>query len=178
MFETLIPGLDELPIERLEAELCQLAAHVDAGMCRWLVLLGEFDARAGHEAWECRSAAHWVSWRCGIAPVTAYEHLRVARALRGLPVMTAAFAAGRLSYAKVRALTRLATPDSEAELVDLALIATDSQLDRMIRASRKAVAPDDSEDPYSPQWAFDWYHDDDGCLVGQFRLPATEGAIV
>ena len=55
----LMVGIDvrELPLERVEAELCELAAHMDAGLCRWLVLLGEYDARGGHETWECRSAA-------------------------------------------------------------------------------------------------------------------------
>src|SRR5947209_19064386 len=110
----LMVGIDvrELPLERVEAELCELAAHMDAGLCRWLVLLGEYDARGGHETWECRSAAQWASWRCGVAPTTAWEHVRVARALRDLPAMTEAFAGGQLSYSKVRGLTRISTAES------------------------------------------------------------------
>ena len=57
-------------------------------------------------------------WQCGMSPTTAREHVRVARALRGLPLIKAAFDAGRLSYAKVRALTRIAAPDCEAPLLE------------------------------------------------------------
>src|SRR5437762_6295006 len=112
--------LDRLPTERVVAELCELAAHIDAAMCRWLTLLGEYDQRAGYESWECASAAQWVAWRCGVAPATAWERLRVARRLRELPVIVEAFGRGALSYSKGRALTRVATPESERELVDLA----------------------------------------------------------
>src|SRR5437588_6245008 len=93
--------LKELPTERLEAELCEFAAHLDAGLARWLNLLAEYDRRAGFEAWERRSAAQWLSWKCGISPVTAWEYLRVARKLRQLPAMSAAFAEGTLSYSEV-----------------------------------------------------------------------------
>ena len=54
------------------------------------------------------SCAQWLSWKCQLSSGTAREHVRVARALRDLPVIRARFAAGRLSYAKVRALTRIA----------------------------------------------------------------------
>jgi hypothetical protein len=48
-----------------------------------------------------------------MSPGTAREHVRVARTLRDLPVIRGEFAAGRLSYAKVRALTRIATPATD-----------------------------------------------------------------
>jgi hypothetical protein len=62
----------------------------------------------------------------------------MARALRGLPVTAEAFAAGRLSYSKVRAITRVADPDTEVELVELAAHATASQVERVVRAWRRA----------------------------------------
>ena len=117
------PGDDEsavVPLERLEAQLCELAGHLAAATCRFLVLLGDFDARRGWADWEMSSCAAWLSWKCQMSSGTAREHVRVARALRDLPVIRGEFAAGRLSYAKVRALTRIATPENEQGLAEIA----------------------------------------------------------
>ena len=170
-------------MERVEAELCELAAHMDAGLCRWLVLLAEYEARGGHETWECRSVAQWASWRCGVARATAWEHMRVARALRELPVMTEAFSTGELSYSKVRALTRIATAESEGELCDLAKAATASQLEVIVRASRRVVKQIDDEQAAkrgeAPEQDVYLRHrwDEDGCLVGEFRMFPEDGAL-
>ena len=99
-----------MPLERLEAQICELAGHLAAATCRFLVLLADFDARRGWASWEMGSCAQWLSWKCQMSSGTAREHVRVARALRDLPVIRARFAAGPLSYAKVRALTRIADP--------------------------------------------------------------------
>ena len=93
-----------------------------AATAAWLRLVAEFDERGGWHGVGIKSCAHWLAWQCGMSPVTAREHVRVARALRGLPRIAAAFDAGRLSYAKVRALTRIAAPDCEAALLEFALV--------------------------------------------------------
>src|SRR5919199_2132453 len=108
------------PLEALEREITELASHINAAMCRWLELVAEYDEREGWAHWGCRSCADWVSWRCSIAPGAAREHVRVARRLRDLPLVRAEFAAGRLSYSKVRALTRVEEVEREEELVSLA----------------------------------------------------------
>src|SRR6266446_1906504 len=69
----------EVPLERLEAQICEGAAHLAAGVGRWLVLVGEFDRRKGYERWECRSTAFWLNWHCGISVRTAQEQVRVGR---------------------------------------------------------------------------------------------------
>src|SRR5436305_14879676 len=69
-------------------------------------LFRDFDARGG---WNIgfRTCADWLSWRVGLAPGAARERVRVARALGTLPLLAQALARGELSYAKVRALTRV-----------------------------------------------------------------------
>src|SRR6516164_3821599 len=114
------PGPASVPLERLEAEICELAGQLAAATCRFLVLLGDFDTRRGWASWEMTSCAAWLSWKCQMSSHTAREHVRVARALRDLPVIREEFGAGRLSYAKVRALTRIATPATEAGLAEIA----------------------------------------------------------
>ena len=111
MFAAVSPSADvaaspaepaRVPLERVEAQICELAGHLAAATCRFLVLLADFDARRGWASWEMNSCAQWLSWKCQMSSGTAREHVRVARALRELPVIRARFAAGRLSYAKVQ----------------------------------------------------------------------------
>ena len=134
-----------VPLERLEAQICELAGHLAAATCRFLVLLGDFDARRGWASWDTHSCAQWLSWKCQMTAGTAREHVRVARALRDLPVIRGEFGAGRLSYAKVRALTRIATPETEAGLAEIAGPMTRNQLERFARAHRQVSSADDAE---------------------------------
>ena len=123
----------------LEDEIAVLAAQVDVGMYRLLTCIRRFDESEewGHQG--ARTCADWLAWRIGLAPGAAREKVRVARALGRLPAIDAAMASGRLSYAKVRALTRVATPTNEAQLVEIALAATGAQLERMCRRFRRLI---------------------------------------
>jgi hypothetical protein len=120
--------------ERLEAEVCTLAGQIAAATCRFVLLVAELDRRETWREWGLRSTAQWLSWKCALGITAAREHVRVGRALQELPRITAAFAQGRLSYSKVRALTRVADPAREGELVDFALTATAAQLEQTIRS--------------------------------------------
>ena len=93
-----------------------VGAHLDAATAPLLDLIREFDARGG---WNTgfRSCAAWLSWRVGLDLGAARERVRVARALGTLPLLAQALAHGELSYAKVRALTRVATPVTEKQLL-------------------------------------------------------------
>jgi len=166
------------PLERLEEEITTLAGHLNAATCRWLLLIGEYDRREGWAPWGCRSCAQWLSWRCAIGLGTAREQVRVARALDDLPLIRAAFAAGRLSYSQARALTRVATPELEDGLLELARHATGGQLERLVRGYRSAAEQlEAAEGAHAGRYVL-YHHDDDGSLVIQARLPAAEGELV
>ena len=165
-----------VPLERLEAQICELAGHLAAATCRFLVLLGDFDARRGWADWEMNSCAAWLSWKCQMSSGAAREHVRVARALRVLPVIRGKFGAGRLSYAKVRALTRVATPATEAGLAELAGPMTGNQLERFARAHRRVSSADDADARIRRRLA--WRLEEDGSLSGTFRLPPLAGAVL
>src|SRR5882757_5620985 len=130
---------DTLQTSELETELVALAGRVAAAQCRFLLLLAEFDAREGWGGPGIRSCVHWLSWRVGLSQRAGREQVRVARALVGLPLIAEEFGVGRLSYAKVRAVTRIATPDTERALVDVALTGTASHVERVVRAARRAA---------------------------------------
>jgi hypothetical protein len=165
-----------VPLERLEAQICELAGHLAAATCRFLVLLGDFDARRGWASWEMHSCAQWLSWKCQMTAGTAREHVRVARALRDLPVIRGEFGAGRLSYSKVRALTRIAAPETEAGLAEIAGPMTGSQLERFARAHRQVSSADDAAARVRRRLA--WRFEEDGSLAGTFRLPPLAGAVL
>jgi len=100
----------------------------------------------------------------------------VARALPGLPVIRGEFAAGKLSYAKVRALTRIATPATEAGLAGLAGPMTANQLERFARAHRQVTQAGDAQARVRRRLT--WRFEEDGSLSGTFRLPPLAGAVL
>jgi hypothetical protein len=168
---------DVIAIDRLGREITELAAHIHAATCRWLGLVAEFDRRRGWAQWGCKGCAQFLSWRCAIAPGAAREHVRVARRLQELPLIRAAFAEGRLSYSKVRALTRVGNVEHEDGLLSLARHSTAAQLERMVRAYRGVVVAERAA-AGRPQRYVCWEHAEDGSLVLRARLPAEEGAVV
>ena len=118
MAVTAVPSsspLQNLSTRELETELLTLAGHVAAAQCRVLQRLAEYDDRSARAGPGLRSCAHWLSWRIGMSLRTASEHVRVAHALAQLPAVTAAFAAGKISYSKVRAITRLINPKTRKQ---------------------------------------------------------------
>jgi uncharacterized protein DUF222/HNH endonuclease len=164
--------LSGLTVAELEDELATLSSHIYAGTCRWLELVAELDRRGGFAGCTC---AEWLAWRCGLSPRTAREHVRVALRLAELPLIRVAFACGKLSYAKVRALTRIAEPEAEEELLELALHLTAAQLERAIRAYRRVTT---GEAVRVQDAAYvDWYWDEDGSLVLRGRLAPEDGAV-
>ena len=172
-------GAKDWPLERLEREISELAAHIHAATCRWLGLVAEFDRRDGWAEWGCKSCAHWLSWRCALAPPAAREQVRVARRLLELPLIRAAFGRGELSYSQVRALSRVATPELEPDLLELARYATAAQLERTLRAYRGVLERElSADDRAHGERYLVCEHDDDGSLLLRARLPAEEGALV
>ncbi len=119
-------------VDGLGDEIAELSAHLEAATAHLLDLIREFDARAG---WNTgfRSCAAWLAWRVGLDLGAARERVRVAHALGTLPLLARALARGELSYAKVRALTRVATPETEERLLALGRAGTAAHVERIVR---------------------------------------------
>ncbi len=148
MFSVAIAVDEESPIER---ELLELVAHIDAATHRLLTLIREYDESGEWRTWGVASCAHWLAWKCGMTTATARERLRVARALGGLPKIDEALSKGLLSYSKVRAMTRVATPENEEKLLYTAKAATAAQLERTCRSLRKGQKGPSAE-PGAERW--------------------------
>ncbi|OAA21751.1 HNH endonuclease [Frankia sp. EI5c] len=167
---------DAVPLDDLETAICQWAGRLAAATCSWLLLLAAFDRRGGWSGIGVRSCAHWLSWRCGLRPRTARDHLATAHALTRLPAVRAAFAAGTISYSKVRAVIRVARPDTEELWLNHALHCTAGQLESLARAYRQRTASPDDHARARARRRVTWSTDDDGMLRLTAVLTPDEGS--
>jgi hypothetical protein len=167
-------------IDDLDVAIRRLANGINAQSYRFLVLVREFDDRFGWVKWSCRSCAEWLAWRCDLSVSAAREQLRTAHALRGLPAISAAFADGRLSYSKVRALTRAAHLHDEDLLLAYALEATAAQVEERCRQIRN-VAPesaDEAQRSWKRRSLSIWRNATNGTLRITVELPIEEGEVI
>ncbi len=123
-------------LRQLEARIVEAASRIDSLTNQLLIDLRQFDEQKGWRASGSISCVHWLTTRLGWDRVTASERMRVARRLATLPRTDAAYLAGELSYSKVRALVRVATPESEETFLVHARACTAAELERICRRSR------------------------------------------
>ena len=177
--------------DALVAAITRLAGHINAAQHRFLKLLAALIER---EAWSdggaIKSPAHWLNYFCGIDLGAAREKVRVAKCLAQLPQIDEAFASGAISYSKVRAMTRSATPQNEAFLLNIARHGTAHHVEMLVRKHQRVerlMQADDNlqgnsnGDVAAAQFAgreLHWHYDDDGMLVIRGRLTPEDGALL
>ncbi len=163
---------------RLESEIAELSARIDAAVYELLVRIRRFDELEGWSG--ATSYAQWLSWRANLAPGTAREYVRVAHALAKLPKTSDALRRGQVSYSKVRAITRVATPATEDRLLHLAHQGTAAHLEQIVRAwrlcDRQHEGREDRERRRNHRLSI--YPDADGMFVVRGRLTPEVGAVV
>jgi len=166
-------------LERLGDEIAELAAHLDAATARLLDLIREFDARGGWNS-GFSSCAAWLTWRTGLQPGAAREHVRVARALGGLPRLAEALARGEISYSKIREITRVATPATEERLLAVGHAGTAAQVERLVRGWRRMDGKAEAEAAVRQHTsrALHVYPDEDGTVRIRGRLAPEVGALL
>jgi 5-methylcytosine-specific restriction endonuclease McrA len=173
------PPASIIELAGLGDQIAELSAHLNAATARLLDLIREFDARAG---WNngFRSCAEWLAWRTSLDLGAARQKVRVARALGGLPKLAEAFARGELSYAKVRALTRVATPETEQRLLAVGRAGTAEHVERIVRAwrwmDRKAEREDTARQHKTR--SLHVYRDEDGTVKVRGCLAPEVGALL
>ena len=164
--------------DALGDQIGRLAGSLAIGTHRLITAIGHFDAVEGWAKQGALTCGQWLSWKIGMGKGEAREKVRVARALRELPKLDAAFGCGEVSYSKVRAVTRVATADNEALLVDIAKFTTGQQLERVCRKFRSVVRETKTETVAEAEEARYVRHHwtGDGMLSVSIQLPADEGA--
>lgn len=131
-----VADMRDTSIDDLDRAIVSLAARLNADTHDLLVLIRRFDERGGWLRWGFESCAEWLHWRCDLSLSAAREKVRVAHALKTLPLIAPAFARGELSYSKVRALTRVANPKNEDDLLTFALRTTAARVEERCRELR------------------------------------------
>jgi hypothetical protein len=175
MDETIVVTREQL--DAIGQGIADLSLRIDVAKHELLTRLREFDE---HEGWGNSgflSLAAWLAWRIDIGPVAAREYVRVARALGELQLVDAAFAAGKLSYSKVRAITRVATPETQQDFLDVSTNATASQIERLSAAYRRTRS--DPKEPPLDQRRFVRRSDTASGMVRiEMQLPPEQAAMV
>ena len=165
--------LSDRSLDQLEDEMISLSQRINASEYEFLVLVREFDIRQGWAAYHFNNCAEWLNMKCGIAPGTAREKVRVATALFDLPKMSSAFAKGTLSYSKARALTRVADHHNEAELLDYAITATASRVEEYsfsLRNAQRKVSTDDVNRIHRSRYLSCYHHSDGSATISRQSL--------
>jgi len=167
--------------EILGQQITLLAGQINAANHCLLKLIAEFDRR---KAWSgggtVRSCAHWLNWKCGIALGAAREKVRVVHCLETLPLIDASFAAGEISYSKVRAMTRVATAQNEDFLLRIAQNGTASHVEKVVGKYKSVQTTDEDakEREQDNERKLVYYQDRDGMWVIHAKLPPEAGALV
>src|ERR687888_2003816 len=167
-------------VDELDRRVRELAAHIHAATCELAGLVTELQRTADWSDSVVRSFPHWLAIGCGFSLRSGRDLVRVGEALESLPEVRASFARGELSQDKVRLLVEVATPEDEHLWADLARQLSPSQLARVCRNYRLALAAEDparSEHQMARRglWA---RYGDDGMLNLLARLTPEVGAQV
>ena len=171
---------EEAELEALESRITELWGHINAATAQFLALLAEFDRREGWAQHGVASCAHWLNWQCGISAGAAREKVRVARALTSLPKIAQAFGEGRLSYSKVRAVTRVATAETEDSLLHIALHGTAAHVERTVKGFRRVlrVLERDEAEAIHERRYLDCRRECDGSVRIEARLAPEVGELL
>ena len=175
------PHPTTLTPSQLESEITTLYGHINAATYRLLTLIHQFIEQDAWAVEGVKSCAHWLNWKCGIALGAAREKVRVAQALPNLPAISEAFRRGELSYSKVRAMTRVATPENEGYLLSIARHGTASHVESLVREfrrSQKWEAEHAEAITRHQRRHITHYTDEHGMLVLRAVLPPEQGAVV
>jgi len=167
-------------LSRLGNEITELVAHLEAGEFQFLSLIRIFDEEGGWHGPGIHSFAHWLNWKCGISIGVAREKVRVAKALPDLPHISEAFSQGKVSYSKVRAMTRVATRQNEDALLGVALHGTAMHVETQVRLYRqvKRIEALADENCRHAKRELSWYVEDSGFWVFKGRFTPEQGALI
>ena len=184
--------------DQLADQITTLAGQINAANYRFLTLIAEFEQRKAWSGYGLKSCAHWLNWKCGIDMGAAREKVRAALALTHLPKTKTAFQKGELSFSKVRALTKIATPKNESFLLNIAEYGTAQHMEKLVKSYRTVdnnltaeeehsnitKAQQESkldiakEDKQKENRSVICYQDNDGMWIIHAKLPAEEGSLV
>ena len=171
--------LDFIPDDpaELRRAVTRMAAHINLADWRFVKLIAAMDRTRGWREGGYCNLGNWLDHRCGLGPCASRERIRIGRALERLPRIDAAFRDGAISYSKVRAITRVATPHTEAMLLAIAEGSSAAQLESLVRTYERVGGSVRGRDSSEQRRGLSWYYED-GMLIMTAAVPAERGALV
>jgi Domain of unknown function (DUF222)/HNH endonuclease len=169
-----------IQVDRADRRIGERASHINAAYAGLMADLAEMDRLRGWADQGAKTLDEWVSWRIGVTPAEARNHVRVARKLVELPNIFGAFRRGELSYWQVRAIAPVATPEVEGQLLDIARHSTAGHLQRIATAFKGCLdraALELANDRHTYR-SLRVHFDDDGFLQVHGRLDPEQGAVL
>ena len=165
--------LDREISERIDS----VHARISAGHLELLRDIAELDRRESWRSDGCRDMAQWVSGRLGISNWAARRWVHAGHALENLPLISQALERGSLCLDKVLELTRFATADTEAKLIDWARrVSVAAVRRRADRAARPSL--DEAQDVERARFVRWWWFDDGRRLGLEGEFPAAQGTAI
>ena len=134
----LVPGLGAQEIDR---ELRLADRETDVGNRRLAFYLADMDARGISQLLGFPTATAYAVKRLEMGRRHAQELIAAGRALEELPKTDEAFCDGRLNWSRVRLLTKIAVPETEAAWVERAVALSWAQFKREVLTSEKGRPP-------------------------------------
>lgn len=166
--------------EELGKRITEYSAWLNAGEYRLLEMIREFDQEGLWQLEGICSCAHWLNWKCGVGMIAAREKVRVANALGGLPKTSERYRRGEISYSKVRAITRIATPENEEYLLMIARHGTAAHVERLVSKYRRCKRLQDRKASLRQHALreLSCFYDEHGFFNLRGKLPAETGALL
>ncbi len=167
-----------IPVDEssIRQRLKLLSQEITSQHADLLELLVRFDDLEGWKISGARHCAAWMNLEIGVGIQSGWEYLRVGRKLRTLPTLRALFRAGKLSWSKVRLISRVADTDNERTLCHAALDAAVSDVKRLCNGYRwqEDGNPDAENERALQQWnsrSLTWDETSNGSTRIQLTLP-------
>ena len=171
--------LDFIPDDpaELRRAVTHMAACINLADWRFIKLIAAMERTRGWEEGGYCNLGNWLDHRCGLGPCAARERIRIGRALARLPRINAAFRDGVISYSKVRAITRVATPETDAMLLAIAEGSSAARLESLVRTYERVGGSGSERASSEARRGLSWYYED-GMLIVTAAVPAERGALV
>ncbi len=171
--------LDFIPDDpaELRRAVTRMAGHINLADWRFIKLIAAMERTRGWREGGYCNLGNWLDHRCGLGPCAARERIRIGRALAKLPRIDEAFRDGVISYSKVRAITRVATPETDALLLAIAEGSSAAQLESLVRTYERVGGIDRKRASSEHRRGLSWRYED-GMLVITAAVPAERGALV
>ena len=142
--DRLLRQISALSDDELVAESRRIAATISAARTELGLVLAEVESRKLHHSFDCATVERFAGWHCQLSPTSARHTAALGRAVHQLPVLGDALVDGRLAADKAVMIAKVASPDSDAALVDLSQHTSMEQLRQVCAAWRRVDENDRS----------------------------------